>query len=604
MSLLEEEWDNTNSDARSFFYLLRDIKPYRIKIFWALALITISSALTVYSARVLGTLIQQGLIERQANIALSLGATVIGLEMLAVALTFVGRRLLAMASSRTIFDIRQKLFRKLDRLPMTYFDRNPLGRTVTRMTYDVENLESFFSGTLARLLSATISIVVVLVAMISTNLKLGLWLVLAIIPAIAATYFTRKPLRYWNSEFARRNSAINSHLNEFLNGLPVIRGFGSEAWSQKRFNETVNSHLDSAIKINVLNSWARPAVLALCQLPLLVLLYFGGKQVLMGVLDFGIFVAFVRYCERFSRPINALTNEVHTIQQAFTNAERVSRFLAADDEHRSLGSTGTFQFTEFLGEIEFQNVTMSYDNGLPVLKNVSFHIAPGSRVGLVGTTGSGKTTTLALLARLYEFQQGEVQLDGKCVRSLNRQWLRSQIGFISQDVVIFRGSLRENLKLDLDISDIKILDACKKTGLLALLNRTQRNLDSEILSQGLNLSVGERQLVALTRVLIKDPRLMVLDEATANIDPEMEKLVYEAVDSVMKNRTCLIIAHRLETLQSCEKILVFHNGEILESGSHDELVQLNGHYSQLLHNSSTSSAFYRTESAHAHLPHS
>lgn len=580
-----DESDNLKSDYHAFLYLLRDAKPYAKNIIGALALILLASILTVVSARLLGKLIQLGFIEKNLRLAWTLGAAVISMELAALASTYCGRMVLAKATSLTIFNIRKKLFAKLDRLPMAFFDQQALGRTVTRMTYDVEGLESFFSGILARLLSACISLVVVLVAMLTTDLKIGLLLISAILPAVWLTYATRNPLRHWNREFARRNSAINSRLAEFLNGLPIIRSFGAENWSQQKFDERVNHHLQAAIKTNVLNSWARPFILALCQLPLLALLYFGGKSVLAGALGFGVFVAFVRYCEQFSRPINALANELHTIQQAFTNAERVAKFLSAEEEQQVLGKDGHLQPTKAYGDIEFKNVSMSYLPNQPILNSISLKIHAGSRVGLVGTTGSGKTSTVALIARLYDYQSGEIYVDGEPIRNLNRKWLRSQLGFISQDVVLFKGSIRENLRLDYPASDTEILKACEATGFLKLLENSSRTLDSEVLHQGLNLSVGERQVLALTRVLLRNPALMILDEATANVDPQTEQVIYTAVDRVMEGRTCLIIAHRLETLQSCQTLFVFNKGDIIEQGSHSELIAKKGYYYALQQNS-------------------
>ncbi len=568
-------------DLRAFGLLLSYSRPWKKLIAFSLALLTFSSLLGVLSARLLGHLIEKGLVARELNDALKFGFWVLILEVSAVFLSFWGRRILSDCASLTILAIREKLFNRLSDLPMTYFDNNPLGRTVTRMTYDVEGLEDFFSGTLARLLQATLLLFIALGAMLVTDFKMGAFLVLAIVPSIFATWAFRNPIRYWNREFAIRSSAINAKLSEFLNGIPVIRAFGAENWSQKRFDGVVNRHLEAAIKINVLNSWARPVVLICCQLPLLGLLIFGGKAVLAGTLGLGLFVTFIRYCEKFTRPISALAQEIHTIQVAFTSAERIVNFLTEKNETESIGPDGPQLLTEKNAEIEFKNVWMAYKKEDWVLKDVNFKIQSHEKIGLAGATGSGKTSTLSLIARLYELQKGEIYINQKSLRNYSRDSLRDRIGFISQDVVLFKGSVRENLSSGKILDEEKINWAAKQTELDRILARSGRSLDSHVLDQGANFSMGERQLMALTRVLLKDPTLLVMDEATANIDPELEEVIHEAVKTVMKNRSCLIIAHRLATLKDCSRILVFKSGSIIEEGSHEELIQKHGYYFQL-----------------------
>jgi ABC-type multidrug transport system fused ATPase/permease subunit len=415
---------------------------------------------------------------------------------------------------------------------------------------------------------------------------MGLTLVVAIIPAVFVTFALRNRVRELNREFAHRNSTINARLSEFLSGIGVIRSFGAERWSQHVFDGVVDSHLEAAINMNVLNAWSRPVILALCYLPLGVLLWFGGERVLAGTLSLGLFVTFVRFCERFSSPISALAQEIHTVQTAFANAERVTHFLNRPSESDELGADGAIKpgqnHSSLKGEIEFDDVTMSYNSREPVLKKLSFHIKAGERVGLAGRTGSGKSTTVGLIARLYEFQEGRILMDGVGLRDFDRSALRSQIGFVSQDVVIFKGTLRENLSFGHDISDLELAQACSRTGFARVLAARNLSLDSLLLDQGANLSYGERQLLALTRVLVKNPAILILDEATANIDPGFEELVHEAIDSAMAGRTCFIIAHRLATLKGCHRIMVFKEGQLFEEGSHEDLMRRGGYYAELV----------------------
>jgi ABC-type multidrug transport system fused ATPase/permease subunit len=577
----QEDIHARSRDLGSFMYLLRFAQADAWHVALSLTLLVSAGVTGVFSAWSLGHLIELIKANTHKGTAQT-AALIIALELSGVTVAYWGRRILAHSASNTIFRIRQELFRHLNLLPMSYFDRQPLGRVVTRLTYDVNNIEDFFIGTLARLLTAGISIVTVLTGMFVADLRLGLTLAVTIVPAVVVTYWVRGSVRYWNREFAHRNSTINARLSEFLNGIPVIRSFGAENWSQRIFDDTVDHHLHAAIKMNVLNAWSRPLILGLCYLPLLVLLWFGGQRVLAGTLSLGLFVTFVRFCERFSKPISALAQEIHTVQTAFANADRVANFLKQDTETKVLGEEGPVQASNLKGEIEFQDVSMSYNGRELVLENLSFHVRPGERIGLAGRTGSGKTTTLGLLARLYEFQEGRILIDRNDIRQFNRSSLRGQIGYVSQDVVIFKGSIRENLSFGERIPDSVLRESCERTGLGRVLATRELTLDSELLDQGANLSHGERQLLALTRVLIKNPALLVMDEATANIDPGFERLVHQAVDSIMKERTCFIIAHRLATLRSCDRIFVFKAGRLCEHGRHDELLAQGGYYAELI----------------------
>jgi ABC-type multidrug transport system fused ATPase/permease subunit len=325
-----------------------------------------------------------------------------------------------------------------------------------------------------------------------------------------------------------------------------------------------------------------PMVSLCASIPLIGLVWFGGVQILKGTLSLGLFISFIRYYERFFNPLMLLSREIHVVQQAFTNTERVMSFLNEDDEEVALENNGKMMPSHFIGDIKFDHVFMTYNNDSNwTLNDLNFHIRPGEKIGLVGKTGCGKSSTVSLLSRLYEFQKGQIYIDDIPIRNFDRHNLRSQIGFVSQDAIIFKGTLRENLSSDQHLSDQDLIDASQNTGLVRALSREGFNLDMEIFEGGSNLSVGERQLISLTRVLINNPSLLILDEATANIDPFCEKIIHLAVMNAMKDRTCLIIAHRLETLKECNRIFVFSNGKIIESGTLDELHNLGEHFFKL-----------------------
>lgn len=573
-------------DMRAMLYLLRFTQGSRGRFGFALALLTASSVTGVLSARTLGSLAQDGLMKGQLQQSVIFGSAIIVLEIASIFCTYFGRRILSQASLASVLRIRSALFDHLELLPMKFFDTQPQGRIVTRVTHDVDTMEGFFSQTLARLLNAIISLVVVLTAMLLLDVRVGLCLAAAMIPALIVTYSVRNPVRHWNREFAIRNSAINAKLSEFLNGLPVIRSLGIEEWSRRDFDKTIEHHLESAIHINRLNSWSRPLIMFLTSLPLALFIGFGGYGVIEGTLSLAVYISFIRLAERFLQPMNVISQEIHVVQTALTNTERVASFLVNPTERDELGTGDTLEPASFKGEVEFKHIHMAYDSAKAVLKDVSFTVRAGEKIGLAGRTGSGKTSTLALLSRLYEFQDGELRIDGMDIRKIRREHLRRAIGVVNQEAIVFEAPLRENLLAGSELSDEAVLEACRTTGFARVMRDSHLTLDSSIYDQGANLSAGERQLLSLTRILIKNPSILILDEATANIDPEYERLVHEAVEKVMVGRTCFIIAHRLDTLKACDRILVFREGELAEAGPLNELLaNPNSYYKQLYDNS-------------------
>lgn len=572
-------------DLKAFGYLLRYAKQDKWLFVGAIFLLFGASLGGVTSARILGSLAEK-IMAKDVPGSYQLGYYIIALEIASVLLVYFGRRTLVKASLKSVLRIREALFVHIQNLPMSFFDIQPQGRIVTRITHDVETMESFFTGTLARLANAIISFMVVFCAMILTDLAMGLIITFSMIPVFVITYFVRQPVRIWNREFSIRNSMINAKLSEFLNGIPVIRAFGLEKWSKREFDNVVDHHLESAIKINQINAWSRPLIMCLTSIPLALFIGFGGLSVLEGTITLAIFVSFVRYLERFLQPMSVISQEMHVVQTSLINTERVVSFLQNPDEALELGEDGTYESQNLNGDIDFENVHMAYQNGTPVLKDVSFKIQSGEKIGLVGRTGSGKTSTLALLSRLYEFQKGDILIDQVSIRKWKRQNLREQIGVVNQDAIVFEASLRDNLLAGSKASDDVVLKACEESGFLDTMKKNELTLETPIFDQGANLSAGERQLLCMTRILLKNPRILVLDEATANVDPKMEAYLQNAINRLLKGRTCIIIAHRLDTLKDCDRILVFDAGKIVEQGPAEELLaNKKSYYSELVHSS-------------------
>lgn len=570
-------------DFKSFSILWNYARPYWWPISGALSLIFISSLLAIYSAKLMGDLLEKGLIAKDMHNSIVFSLSILALEAGSIFFIWYGRKLLADSASRVIYIVRQHLFRKLQELPLQYYDRQPQGRIVTRVTHDVEGIEEFFTSNLGNLVSASMMTVLAVAAMVVSNFKLGLLMTLGILPSIFLVFKTKDFLKDSNRRVSKFSSAINAKLSEYINGMDVIRSFGLEKWTMKKFNQTVDDYLYAQLIGNFLYAWSMPLVSFCATIPLIGLIWYGGLDVISGALSVGVFISFIRYYERFFNPLMLLSREIHVVQQAFTSTERVMSFLNEDDEEKVLMNNGHMVLNQLEGDIKFENVFMKYSEGDWILRDLKFHIKPGEKIGLVGKTGCGKSSTVSLLSRLYEFQSGSVLIDDIPIRSFDRHALRNQIGFVAQDAIIFKGSLRQNLTSSDSLTDQVLFDACKSTGLVKALSKEGFNLDQEILEGGSNLSVGQRQLVSLTRVLLKNPSILILDEATANIDPFTEEIIHDAVMSMMANRTCLIIAHRLETLKQCDRIFVFNQGQLVEEGPLADLLTQGNYFYKLHH---------------------
>lgn len=581
----------------AFMLLINYARDLKSKFVLAFLLLASASAMAVFSGRLLGQFVQNVLLpltkggqtHLDYNQALPFIGAIMFFEITSLMIQWLSRRWLADLASKVIYTIRAELFEHLQLLPMTFYDRQPQGRIITRITHDVEGVESFFTSGFGMLLNAFLSALMAIIFMLSTDWQIGLPLVVAMLPAVIFLYATSEQVRQLGRKISRLSGYLNAKLSEFVSAMGVIRSCALEDWSKEEYDGLVNKHLHAVLDSNFFYSWSRPLVSLLCSLPLITLLALGGYKVLAGSLMLGSFVAFLRYYDRFFGPIMVLARELHTVQEAFTSAERVSAFLRNAREDALLGKNGALRLENIQGEIAFKDVWMSYNANYDdhkedliwALKEMNFDIKKGEKVGLVGRTGHGKTSTVALLTRLYPYQKGEISIDGHSLKTFDRHWLRSQVGMVAQDVVIFRASLRENLSAGKKIEDELLLRCAEDVGLLQVMNEHNLTLDSEIYEGGANLSVGQRQLIALARILILGPSILILDEATANIDPYYESLIHKAIVKVMQGRTCLFIAHRLATLSSCDRILVFHQGQLVEEGHHQELMEKRNFYFNL-----------------------
>jgi ATP-binding cassette subfamily B protein len=485
-----------------------------------------------------------------------------------------------LVAQRSLADMRIAIFAHVQKLPMSYFDKNPVGRLVTRMTSDVDVLQEMFAAGAMTVLSDFVMLLWIIAIMAYINVKLAL-VSLALIPPmfIAINYFRHKARRTYRL-IRERIARINGYLGEAISGMAVIQLFVREEKSYRDFDELNAAHRDANQLSNIYEAALYSMVEAAGSVSLGLLLWYGGGEALAGAIGIGTIVAFKEYINRFFVPLRDFSQKYTVMQSAMSSAERIFQLL--DTPIAIADPPKPVVPKPFTGEVRFENVWFSYKPDTPVLKGVSFTVAPGERVAIVGATGSGKTTTIKLLSRFYDIQGGSIKVSGADVREWDLSALRRHIGVVLQDVFLFSGDVRTNLTLgESGISEERIAQAVRYANVERVVGRHSDGLSAHVRERGSNFSTGQRQLLSLARVLVFQPEILVLDEATSSVDTETELLIQDALEKVMKGRTCLVIAHRLSTIRNADRIIVFHHGEIREMGTHAELMQQQGIYYRL-----------------------
>jgi ATP-binding cassette subfamily B protein len=484
--------------------------------------------------------------------------------------------------------IRNDLFAHALDLSLRFHDRTPVGKLLTRLTSDVDALAEVFGSGAVGILADLVTLLVIAITMISIEPRLGLLLLATQVPVTLAILWLQKRYRKANYRVREELSQLNADLQENLQGLEVVQMFRREAFNSARFARTTEAYrkaVDGTIlydsSISALIEWVALTAIA-------VVLALGGWMVTAGVMGLGTLTTFILYSQRLFDPLRQLAERFTQIQGGLTAVERIGELLEEPIEimelpleQRSAGALATGGDRSSAGEVIFENVGFAYRADDPILTDLTFRIAPGEHVALVGPTGSGKTTVIRLLCRLYEPQQGRILLDGVDIRELPIPTLRQRLGVVLQDTFLFSGNVADNLRLDAPIGDAELERLCAELGLEPLLNRLPRGLATELRERGGNLSSGERQLLSVARVAIRNPSVLVMDEATAFMDPSTEATLQRDLDRLLSQRTAIVIAHRLATVEAADRILVLKRGRLIEQGSHRQLRAAGGLYAQL-----------------------
>ncbi|MEM9663458.1 MAG: ABC transporter ATP-binding protein [Bacteroidota bacterium] len=503
-------------------------------------------------------------------------------------LSFVNSYLTQWIGQNAIYDVRIKVYRHILRQPLRFFDRLPLGKLITRTTSDVESLSDVMSAGLVTILGDLFRIVFIASFMFALNWQLAL-VTLSVMPLmVGLTFWFKKRVRIQFRETRKQVARINSFIQEHVTGMRIVQAFNREREELRRFKEVNNDNRVAQIKTIFYFALFYPAVEIIAAIALGLVLWVGGVRALDDVLTVGVLIAFIQYARQFFEPIRNLSDQYNTLQSAMAGAERIFGLL--DDNQAIREQTDAAPVPRFNGEIEFRNVWFTYDYPVSaddaavnwILRDVSFKVAPGESVAVVGATGAGKSTIINLLLRFYEIQKGQILVDGRDICTMRLADLRRHIGLVLQDVFLFSGSVAHNLTLgDPAVTDVQVRAATRLIGADRFIERLPDQYEQDVRERGASLSHGQRQLLAFARAMIYNPSILVLDEATSSIDTESEQLIQDALERLVEGRTSVVIAHRLSTIQHADQILVMHRGRLHERGTHQELLGLGGLYRKL-----------------------
>jgi ATP-binding cassette subfamily B protein len=582
----EEEALGKAYDARLMRRLLRYLKPHWWLVGLAVLVLAAASGLEIVGPWLTKVALDEAIPGKDGRLLAFLAMGYLGALLLGFLLNYAQRILTTWLGQRIMYDLRREVFGKFQQLDFRYFDRNPVGRLITRITSDVETLNELFSSGIVTVFGDIFTLVFIVAAMLRMDWTLALE-AFSVLPFVAwAAFLFRARIREAYRDIRVRLARINAFLHERLTGVQVVQLFNREERDAQRHAEVNRDYLEAHLRSITYYALFFPVIELFTAIALALIIWSGGSSILEGTVTLGVVAAFLQYARRFFRPIQDLSEKYNLLQGAMASSERIFKLLdtridITDPENPMPLPTPT------RGEIEFRDVWFAYGNtegGEPdwVLKGISFRVESGSKVAIVGHTGAGKTTLINLLMRFYDPQKGEILLDGVPIRGVRLKELRDRIGLVLQDVFLFSESVGYNIRLGSEeIGDDRIREAARRVGANRVVDQLPKGYEQPLGERGSSLSVGERQLLSFARALAFDPAILILDEATSSVDSEVEARIEEATNELMKGRTSLVIAHRLSTVQGADRILVFHHGEIRETGSHQELLEKGGLYARL-----------------------
>ena len=576
----EEEILGKAYDAKLMKRLLHYLKPYNKWVLLAIVLtigVALFSTVRPYLTKIaIDDYISHKDSAGLLNIVLILFGTLVLQGLIQYSMTYLTQWI----GQKTIFDLRMELFTHVQKLSMSFFDKNPVGRLVTRLTNDIEVLNEMFSSGIVMVFADVFIIAGILGFMFSLSWQLTLISLSVVIPLVYTTIIFRRKVRTAFRDVRFYLAKMNAFLQEHISGVQVVKIFNKEKRTIDEFKKINYDHTAANKKSVKYYSVFFPVVEFIGALSGALIIWYGGGEVIKGALTIGILISFIQYSEMFFRPIRDLSEKYNIMQTAMASSERIFKLL--DKKPVITDAENPISHKVVNGEIEFKNVSFAYSKEDYVLKNISLKINKGEKVAFVGATGAGKTTIMNLLCRFYDVQKGEILIDGINIKDVKQEELRKNIGLVVQDIFLFSDSISKNISLNnVLINENMIKEATKVIGIDKFIERLPLTYEQNVKERGVTLSQGQRQLITFARALAYDPRILILDEATSSVDTHSEILIQNAIDKLMEGRTSIIIAHRLSTIQKCDKIIVMHKGEIRETGTHQELLELGGIYSKL-----------------------
>ena len=575
----EEEALGRAYDARLMRRLLGFLTPYKLQVALAVVFVLAAAGLQILGPYLVKIAIDDTIVHSDAAGLARVALLYVCVLVAEFVVGYYQTSIMQQVGQRIMYDLRMQLFEKLQRMSLPFYDRNPVGRLMTRITGDVDVLNELFTSAVVTIVGDIVTLIGIMAAIFFLNPELA-GVAFSVLPLIVlVTLWFRKNVRATYRDVRTALARMNANLQENLTGMSTTHIMNREERQFEGFRAVNAEHRDANVRSIFYYAVFFPAIELIGALATALIIWYGGRQVMWSGLTLGGLVAFLLYAERFFRPISDMSEKYNILQSAMASSERIFNLLDAPIEVPPPAAAR--HVAPVRGDIRFDGVHFAYQSGEEVLKNVSFHVAPGEKVAIVGATGSGKTTLISLLTRFYDVQKGAITVDGLDVREWDPAALRRSIGVVLQDVFLFSGTIEENLRLGEDMPRERLVAAAKEVHAHAFIERLEGGYDAKVVERGATLSTGEKQLLSFARALAFDPRILVLDEATSSVDTETEILIQDALRRLMQGRTSIVIAHRLSTIQDVDRIIVLHHGQIREYGTHAELLALNGIYSRL-----------------------